>query len=106
MEAFPQTKLSRIVQSFTIRGIPAGNFFHFAWVHLVGEATHQHTVPGQLTHVAGAQLPHLGRDAVLLHKRLLHRRHAKIRGKHIGEHWVNRDQVTATRLGYNVFVCV
>src|SRR4029434_9227747 len=39
-------------------------------MHLVGESTHQHTVPGQLTHVTGAQLPHLRSDAVLLHQRL------------------------------------
>lgn len=39
--------------------------------YLVGEAAHEHTVAGQLAHVAGAELPHLGGDAVLLHQRLL-----------------------------------
>ena len=37
---------------------------------LLGKATHHHTVPGQLTHVTRAQLPHLGRYAVLLHQGL------------------------------------
>lgn len=41
--------------------------------YLVGEATHEHTVACQLTHVAGTELPHLGGDAVLLHQRFLHR---------------------------------
>lgn len=39
----------------------------------MGEAAHEHTVAGQLTHVTGAELPHLGGDAVLLHQRLLRR---------------------------------
>lgn len=37
----------------------------------VGEAAHDNAVPGQLAHVAGAQLPDLGGDTVLLHQRLL-----------------------------------
>lgn len=35
------------------------------------KSTHDHTVPGQLAHVAAGQLPHLRRDTVLLHQRLL-----------------------------------
>lgn len=35
------------------------------------KAAHHHTVPGQLAHVARAQLPHLRCNAVLLHERLL-----------------------------------
>lgn len=40
-------------------------------LHLVRKARHQHAVPGELAHVARAELPHLGRNAVLLHQRFL-----------------------------------
>lgn len=39
--------------------------------YLMGEAAHENTVSGQLTHITGAQLPHLGSYAVLLHQRFL-----------------------------------
>lgn len=39
--------------------------------YLMREPGHEHGIPGELAHVAGAELPHLRRDAVLLHQRLL-----------------------------------
>lgn len=39
--------------------------------HLYGQATLQHTVPGDLTHVAGAEFEHLGSNGILLHQGLL-----------------------------------
>ena len=42
---------------------------------LVREAAHDDTVARQLAHVDAGQLPHLRRDAVLLHQRLLQQRH-------------------------------
>lgn len=39
--------------------------------YLMREAALQHAVPGDLTQVARAQLPHLGCDRVFLHERLL-----------------------------------
>ena len=38
---------------------------------LVREAAGEDRVPGQLAHVAAGEFPDLGRDAVLLHQRLL-----------------------------------
>lgn len=35
------------------------------------ESRHEHGVPGELAHVTGAQLPHLGSDTVLLHQGFL-----------------------------------
>jgi len=42
-----------------------------ALTYLVGEAALQDAVPGDLTHITGAQLPQLGGDGVLLHQRFL-----------------------------------
>ena len=39
--------------------------------YLMREAALQHAVPGDLTQVARAQLPHLSRNCVFLHKRFL-----------------------------------
>lgn len=39
--------------------------------YLMREAALQHTVPGDLTQVTRAQLPHLSRNCVFLHKRFL-----------------------------------
>lgn len=42
--------------------------------HLVGQAALQDAVPGDLTHVTGAELEHLGGNGVLLHEGLLQHR--------------------------------
>ena len=43
--------------------------------HIMAEATHEDRVPCKLTEVAAGELEDLGRDAVLLHQRLLQQRH-------------------------------
>ena len=43
--------------------------------HIMAEATHEDGVPCKLTEVAAGELEDLGRDAVLLHQRLLQQRH-------------------------------
>ncbi|RUS75732.1 hypothetical protein EGW08_016514, partial [Elysia chlorotica] len=73
---------------------------------LVGEAALQNAVPGNLTHVAGGELPHLGRNAVLLHQRFLakvivcRQRHVKATVEEIGQ-WVavvvEKQRVVAQR---------
>lgn len=40
------------------------------------KSTHQYTVSGKLTHVTGAQFPHLSSNAVLFHQWLLKKIHA------------------------------
>lgn len=39
--------------------------------HLVGQATLQHAVPGNLAYVTGAEFEDLGSDGILLHQGLL-----------------------------------
>lgn len=39
--------------------------------HLMGQAALQHAVPGNLTHVTGAEFEDLGGDGILLHQGLL-----------------------------------
>lgn len=41
------------------------------FAYLVREATLQYTVPGDLTHITGAEFPQLSSDSILLHQGFL-----------------------------------
>lgn len=57
--------------------------------YLMREGALEHTVPGDLTHVAGAELEDLGCNGVLFHQRLLWKSRARrllprLTGDHVG----------------------